>query len=95
MLYNFTAILINTSDRIIISYFLGTEQLGYYGIADMVLGFIIQIPGTAREVIEPRMMQDIYKCSMKEHLNEYFIKPMFHTAYLMPFLIGGIFLLCP
>ena len=57
----------------------------------MVLGFIIQIPGTAREVIEPRMMQDIYKCSMKEHLNEYFIKPMFHTAYLMPFLIGGIF----
>lgn len=95
MLYNFTAILINTSDRIIISYFLGTEQLGYYGIADMVLGFIIQIPGTAREVIEPRMMQDIYKCSMKEHLNEYFIKPMFHTAYLMPFLIGGIFFTLP
>ncbi len=95
MLYNFTAILINTSDRIIISYFLGTEQLGYYGIADMVLGFIIQIPGTAREVIEPRMMQDIYKSSMTEHINEYFIKPMFHTAYLMPFLIGAVFFTLP
>jgi O-antigen/teichoic acid export membrane protein len=95
MIYNFSAILINTSDRIIISSFLGTEQLGYYGIADMVLGFIIQIPVTAREVLEPRMMQDINKNSMERHISDYFLKPTFHTAYLMPLLIGPIFFLLP
>lgn len=95
MIYNFSAILISTSNRIIISSFLGTEQVGYYGIADMVLGFIIQIPGTAREVIEPRMMQDINKNSMERQLSDYFIKPTFHTAYLMPLLIVPIFFFLP
>ena len=71
MVYNFSAILISTSDRIIISYFLGNKQLGYYGIAIMIFSFLMQIPAVSREVIEPRLMQEMTRNSDEKILNEY------------------------
>lgn len=95
MVYNFSAILMGTSDRIVVSYFLGNEQLGYYGIAIMVFGFIRQIPGTAREVIEPRLMQDMNENSEEQNLREYLFKPLINTAYFMPLLVGPLVFILP
>lgn len=95
MMYNLSSVLISSSDKIIIVYFLGPEQLGYYGIAVVVHGFLMQIPGTSREVIEPRLMSKLHQNSDEENLREYTLKPLINTAYFMPFLIGPVFFIMP
>jgi hypothetical protein len=55
----------------------------------------MQIPGASREVIEPRLMESLGKNSREENLREYFFKPLFNTAYYIPFLVGPIFFLLP
>lgn len=95
MVYNFTVVLLNTSDRLVITYFLGYEQLGYYGVAIMAYSFLRQIPGRAREVLEPRLMRSVSGQSREEILREYLFKPLLTTAFLMPLLIGPAVLLLP
>lgn len=95
MIINFIVILLTTSDRIIISYFLGIKQLGYYGIASMVFVFLMDIPGAAREVVEPKLMQSMTKNPKEQNLKEYFFKPLINTAYFMPFLIGPVYFIFP
>jgi len=94
-LFNFSGYLVRSFDRIIVSYFLGIKQLGYYSIAVMVFSFLMQIPGASREVIEPRLMQSISTHSREDSMREYFFKPLINTAYFMPFLIGTVFFLFP
>lgn len=88
MIFNVSSTVLQTSDRFIIAYFFGTEQLGYYGIAIMALGFISEIPDVAREVIEPQLMQGLADKSPEQNLEEYFLKPLICSAYLLPFIIG-------
>lgn len=95
MLTGLSIALISTSDRLVVSYFLGTEELGYYGIAVMMFAFLKQVPGTAREVLEPRLMRSLERGSEETNVNEYLLKPMINTAYLMPFLIGPVFFVFP
>lgn len=95
MLFEFSSILIQTSDRLIVSYFLGIKQLGYYAITSMVFGFFMDIPGAAREVVEPKLMEGMATNTREKNLNEYFLKPLINTAYFMPFLIGPIFFIFP
>ena len=95
MLFNTIAIIIRTCDRFIVAYFLGNQQLGYYGISIMILGFLMNIPGASREVIEPKMMQSLSDTSYKKGVHEYFLNPLLNTAYIMPLLIGAIVFALP
>jgi O-antigen/teichoic acid export membrane protein len=95
MIYNFSFIIASTSDRIVVSYFLGNEQLGYYGVATLVFGFLLQVPAASREVIEPKLMQSLSAQSQVENLKEYFFRPLINTAYYMSFLVGFVFLVLP
>jgi len=95
MTINIITLLISTSDRFIVSYFLGYKQLGYYSIAIMVLHFLENIPAVAREVIEPRLMQSLSENSSEKNLNKYFLKPLINTAYYMPFLVGLVIFVFP
>lgn len=95
MIFSLLIVLMMTSGRIIVSYFLGNEQLGYYGIAVMILTALMHMPGTAREVMEPRLMEDLTVNSSYENFRSYFLKPVTHTAYYMPFLIGPVILALP
>ena len=88
-------LLLRTTDRFIISYFLGMEQLGYYAIALMVLQSFMLIPGASRQVIEPRIVQDIGNHSTDTMLSEYIFKPLLNSAYYLPFLIGPVIFLLP
>ncbi|MBI4839237.1 MAG: oligosaccharide flippase family protein [Nitrospirae bacterium] len=95
MIFLISDLMIRTSDRIVVSYFLGNEQLGYYSIAIMVLNFVMQIPGASREVVESKLMKDAGSNSKEAILREYFFGPLVKTAYLMPLLLGPIVIVLP
>ncbi|MCC6346888.1 MAG: oligosaccharide flippase family protein, partial [Nitrospirales bacterium] len=76
MLYNITNELVSTSDKIIVAYFLGSEQLGFYSITGLVFNFLMQIPGDARDVIEPDLMKGAGHRAPEANLSEYFFKPL-------------------
>ena len=95
MLIGLCVLFIITADRLIVSYFLGNKELGYYGIATMAFAFLRQVPKTTKEVLEPRMMRALSSSSSETIVSEYLLKPLINTAYLMPFLIGAVFFLFP
>lgn len=95
MIFSLLIFFMMTSGRIIVSYFLGNEQLGYYGIGLMILTAFMHMPGTAREVMEPRLMEDLTVNSPQETFRDYFLKPVTYAAYSMPFLIGPVILSLP
>ncbi len=86
---------INTLDRFLVSFLLGVEQTGYYGLAALVIGFLMDTPGAAREVMEPRLMKTKDGLDPVSMALRYIFDPLRNTAYLMPFLIGPVFLLMP
>ncbi len=87
--------LVSTSDRFLVSILLGVEQTGYYGMAALVIGFLMDAPGAAREVMEPRLMKSKDQLNTSEMAFHYIFNPMRSTAFLMPFLIGPVFFLTP
>lgn len=94
MIYNLGGLLINSSDKIIISTLLGLKQLGYYGIASITLNFLMQVPGASREVVESKLIE--YMEENKEDAAKlYILRPLTVTAYLIPFFIGSGFFLLP
>lgn len=95
LMFSLGSLIISTSDRIIITSLLGNEQLGYYGISIMILGFFLTIPGATREVMEPALMASMNDNSMQENIRQYFFKPMINLAYFLPFVMGPVFFIVP
>jgi O-antigen/teichoic acid export membrane protein len=95
LVFSLGVLFITTSDRFIISYFLGNEQLGYYSIAIMVFSFFLSAPDSVREVIEPRMMENMGKSSKEDSLEKYFFKPLINISYFLPFLVGPVIFIFP
>ncbi|MCI4624734.1 MAG: oligosaccharide flippase family protein [Candidatus Magnetoovum sp. WYHC-5] len=93
--FNIITVLLLTCDKLIISYLLDNKQLGLYGLAVAILTPILNIPSISREVIEPKLMEQIANSSTERNIDEFFIKPLMTSAYLMPFLIGPAFLVLP
>ena len=87
--------LVQTSDRLIIAMMLGNEELGYYGISNMIMGFLMNVPGAAREVLEPRLMRELEHHGIEKISNSYLFKPLFQTSYLMPMMVGPVVLCLP
>jgi len=85
--------LMRSTDKLIISFFLGKDQLGFYGLAATVIGFLSQIPGASREVLEPRMMADLDRMGTEESVREYFLKPLATAIFYMPLLSVPIYFL--
>jgi len=95
VVFNLILDLIRSSDRLILFFFLGPETVGYYGIAIMVLGFSLSIPAVSREVVEPRLMENLDRATLAQNLELYMTRPLMNTAYLMPFVVGPGILLLP
>ena len=95
MLMDMGIMFVTTSDRFVVSAMLGNEQLGYYGIAVLALAFLMNLAGTAREVLEPRLMREIENAPAHHVMDHYVLRPLLKTAYLLPFLIGPIYILIP
>lgn len=94
LLFYLSSVMLITSGRILISWKLGHEQLGYYSLSALVLGGLLQIPGAAREIIEPRLMQQTSEHSPFPY-DRFFLKPLINTAFYMTFLITGVVIVFP
>lgn len=88
-------VLVMTTDRFVVSTLLDTTSLGYYGVAIMIVSFLRNIPGTAREILEPRLMAEMADTDLTELLRLHCLQPTLNTAFLMPLLIGPVALATP
>lgn len=95
MITSFAVILVTTCDRIVVSAMLGKAALGYYGVAVIVFNFMVNIPGTARAVMEPRLMATLETSAPRSVVRDYLSRPLLQAAYLMPFLIGPVVFALP
>ncbi len=95
MAFTLTFLLLRTVDRFLIIGFLGPEELGYYGIAVMLLTFIMNVPTATREVLEPRLMQNLNPEALHENYQAFFAEPVQSTAVFMGLLSGPVFHLAP
>jgi O-antigen/teichoic acid export membrane protein len=95
VVFDVIVLFIRTSDRFILLYFFDVAEVGFYGVAVMIMGLALSIPGVAREVVEPRLMQNFGRVPLEENVHLYLTRPLFNTAYLMPFVIGIGILLFP
>ena len=88
-------VLVMTTDRFVVSTFMDTSSLGYYGVAIMIVSFLRNIPGTAREILEPRLMAEMADADLPKLLRLHCLQPTLNTAFLMPLLIGPVALATP
>ena len=95
LVFGFGSILISTSDRIIIASLLGNEQLGFFSIAIMIMGFFLSIPGSVQEVMEPDLMVHMNSRSMQENVKHYFLSPLINLAYFLPLVMGPVIFIIP
>lgn len=99
MMISITELLLKSLDRWLIAFYLGTQQLGYYGIGVMVLAPLLNIPGVSRNVLEPLLMQEITQSHDSEKarlFDKYLMTPLLQTACLtMPILSGIAFFALP
>ncbi|NKN33895.1 lipopolysaccharide biosynthesis protein [Marichromatium bheemlicum] len=87
--------LVVTADRVMAWVLLGASALGHYGVAVMIIGFLRNIPGTAREILEPRLMGELAASDHDQLLREHLLRPALNAAFLMPLLIGPVALATP
>lgn len=84
-----------SSDRLVVAVLLGTQSLGYYGIAAMAFGFLMQVPGAAREVVEPQLMAKASRLGSAELVTDFLFRPLLNTAFLFAPTAGLVFLAAP
>lgn len=85
-----------TVDRLMIVKFLGVTELGYFGISYVLIQFVFLIPSALSQIMYPRLVEK-YGSSNKDTavLRRYIEKSTLVLAYLMPVLIGEVFLFLP
>lgn len=85
-----------TIDRVMIATYLGETQLGYFGIAVLVTSVVSLIPGMAIQTLYPRMAEKYGAVGNKiEPLQSYVLIPSLVLSYLLPLLIGPVYLSLP
>lgn len=95
LVFDIASNLARTADRLLIATLLGTEQLGFYALAAFVFTALLEVPGAAREVLEPKMMAASAEASDEELLEGFFFRPLLNTAYYIPLLVGPAILAAP
>ncbi|MBN1867484.1 oligosaccharide flippase family protein [Candidatus Sumerlaeota bacterium] len=88
-------IVLITIGPIAIARWMSTEQVGYYAIALTLINFLQHLPGTTREITEPRMMRGLAHTSEAEVSREYLLKPLVNMVYIYPLALGGALLTIP
>ena len=95
LLFDATMLMMRTTDRMVIASMLDYEQLGYYGLGAMVMGYVMHIPGATREVMEADLFFRRDTLSSQEAFQTYMIKPMAMIGLCMIFVIGPMVLTLP
>jgi O-antigen/teichoic acid export membrane protein len=95
LLFDVTLLLIRTADRFLISYHVGFEALGYYALGTMIAGYLLDIPGATREVMEGKLFRELDNHSQADAFRLYAQQPMVSMSFTMPWIIGPLYLALP
>jgi O-antigen/teichoic acid export membrane protein len=86
---------LKSMDKLMILYFLGRTQLGYYGMAFVAAGFIGFFPGALRSVLYPRLMEKFGEKGDRLYLKGFLVEPSLLLVFLTLLLIGVVYLFVP
>jgi len=99
MMMAITEVVLRMTDKWVVVVYLGTRELGYYGIAAMILGPLLSIPGVSRDVTESLLMKEFSYNNANSRariVERYLATPLLQTCCLtMPLLIGIAFFAVP
>ena len=95
LLISFMYVLLGTIDKLMIAGLINEGELGYYSIAVVISNFTFYVPTIVGAVIFPSMMETLGAHDNIKHLNNYLIDPILIIAYLMPIVIGFVYLSFP
>lgn len=90
VLVDLTSIALLTVDKLMILKFLNVTELGYYGIGNLVINFILYIPIAIQFVTYPYLLEQYGRAQEVTHLGQYLIPPTVFLSFFLPFLIGII-----
>ncbi len=82
-------------DRIIITKYLGFEELGLYSIALMASNYLYSLPNMIGIVFFPHFQEVFAKRDNSADLEKFLTGPTFCLAYLFPLLIGTLWIFSP
>jgi O-antigen/teichoic acid export membrane protein len=83
-------------DRLFVTNYLGAAALGYYSLAVSINAYIYQTPNAFSIVMFPQFLERFGKTESKESLLIFITKPTIALSFfVIPFLIGGAFILVP
>ncbi|HBW21920.1 MAG TPA: hypothetical protein DEF68_00905 [Elusimicrobia bacterium] len=83
-------------DRLMVITFLDATQLGYLGLALLLVGVISLIPATASQVLYPRINYHFGNTGRNiEALRSYVLVPPVILSALLPLVIGPLYLILP
>jgi O-antigen/teichoic acid export membrane protein len=92
----FIITLLTSIDRLMVITFLGETQLGYLGLALLLVSVISVIPGMASQVLYPRVTYHFGNTDRNiEALRSYVLTPPVILSTLLPLLIGPLYLVLP
>jgi O-antigen/teichoic acid export membrane protein len=83
------------SDRTVIAGFLDTTSLGYYALAVSIVQYLQLPPNDFVLVLRPRLYEILGKYEDVAEVRPYIMKPTIVIAYLIPFVVGLIWLCSP
>ena len=95
MVFSFMMTLMITSGRLLVASYLTTEEVGYYALATLALRGMLNFPGAAREVIEPRIMEKVDTLHQPDMLDRYLYRPLVINACYLPLIIAPLYFLLP
>jgi len=88
--------LLTSIDRLMILSFLGAQKLGYFGIAMMVRNILWLLPLAISNVLLPTVSQKYGEFQEDaSSLKQFLIEPTMALAYMVPVMIGTIYLSLP
>jgi len=93
--FTFLMTLMITSGRLLVAGWLTTEEVGYYALSTLALGGMLNFPGAAREVVEPRMMQELDSLQGEAVLDRYLYRPLIINACYLPLIIAPLYFMIP
>lgn len=95
MLFDAFLIAIRSVDRIVIADMLGLEQLGFYALSSMIVGYVLNIPGATREVMEGKLFEQLDTLDRATLAKSQVHLPVMRMAFLMTPFIGGTVIAIP
>lgn len=95
LLISFMYVLLGTIDKLMIAGLINETELGYYSIAVVISNFVFYVPNIVGAVMFPSMMEALGTHGNVKYLKNYLIDPIFILAYLMPLVIGIVYLSFP